>query len=157
MNCTMVLTRMTRSCSVSMSVGGSALGSNLLTSHTSISATRGKLGWQRKGKCHTKLTHRSHFTCLKFSRDTSLGYPRARIISVRDLRSRNDMMIVLPKVLLLFYSYHKIITSTSDMVRFARNAGSLCAMWRSSFQAFSSISVTNGGSLVLSVSPMKLT
>ena len=47
MNWTTLLTSITLSCSVSVSVGMSALGSNLRTNQTNISATRGKLGWKR--------------------------------------------------------------------------------------------------------------
>ena len=92
MNCTTDFINITRSCSVSVSSGISALGSYLekkksdsrfilkhffyfiffcikihylLTSHCNISDTRGKFGY------------------LKFSSDISLGYPKARIISVK--------------------------------------------------------------------------
>ena len=39
-----------------------------------------------------KIMRRLKCTCLKFSKDISLGYPKALIISVRYLRSRNDIL-----------------------------------------------------------------
>ena len=80
---------MTLSCSESTSVGKSAVGSNLFTSQTSISATSGKFGC-KIGICKKEMLR--YQTCLKFSRDISLGYPRDLIISVKLLRSRKDIV-----------------------------------------------------------------
>lgn len=55
----------TRSCSVSWSAGMSMSGSNLFTSHTRISATRGKFGFR------------------KFVNEMIREYPKTRMISVK--------------------------------------------------------------------------
>ena len=59
--------KITRSCSVSMSLGILAVGSNLCTNHKSISATKLKFG------------------VLKFSIEINLGNPKARSISAQSV------------------------------------------------------------------------